>query len=96
MSASGAWQDKKTIGQMLSDTVAKFGGRGAWLFKDERLTYRGLRERVDRLAGGLLRLGVKKGDKVSIWMPNCLESGCGRERGESARQQAQVALARMG
>jgi fatty-acyl-CoA synthase len=66
-------RDKKTLGQLLNDTAARFGQREAWSFKGERITYRELRERVDRLAGGLLRLGIKKGDKVSLWMPNCLE-----------------------
>jgi len=27
----------------------------------------------DRLAAGLTALGVKKGDRVGIWAPNCLE-----------------------
>ena len=28
---------------------------------------------VDRIARGLLSLGVEKGDRVGIWSPNCAE-----------------------
>lgn len=67
------WQDRKTLGQLLEEAAAKFGGREAWCYKGQRLTYRVLRERVDRLAAGLVRLGIKKGDKVAVWLPNYLE-----------------------
>jgi long-chain acyl-CoA synthetase len=36
-----------------------------------RLTYRQLREAVDRLAGGLAGMGVKPGDRVAVMLPNC-------------------------
>jgi long-chain acyl-CoA synthetase len=35
------------------------------------LTYRELRERTVRFAGALAALGVKKGDRVAIMLPNC-------------------------
>ena len=35
-----------------------------------RMTYRTLNEMTDRLAGALAKLGVKKGDRVMIFMPN--------------------------
>jgi long-chain acyl-CoA synthetase len=35
-----------------------------------KMTYRTLNELTDRLAGALARLGVKKGDRVVIFMPN--------------------------
>ena len=35
-----------------------------------RLTYAELREKVDALACGLLRLGLVPGDRVAIWSPN--------------------------
>ncbi len=60
----------KTIGHMLDAAAARFGGREAIVFADERLTYAELRGRVDRLARGLLALGVDKGDPVALWLPN--------------------------
>lgn len=38
-----------------------------------RLTYGDLRRQVDALACGLHRLGLRKGDRVGIWAPNCAE-----------------------
>ena len=35
----------------------------------EKITYLDLRDRVSRLAGGMKRLGVEKGDTVIIYMP---------------------------
>jgi long-chain acyl-CoA synthetase len=35
------------------------------------LTYRELRDDVDRLAGGLQGLGTEKGDRVALILPNC-------------------------
>ncbi len=35
-----------------------------------KMTYRTLNEMTDRLAGALARLGVKKGDRVILFMPN--------------------------
>lgn len=36
----------------------------------ERWTYNDMMHRVDRLAAGLLAIGVYKGDRVGIWSPN--------------------------
>ncbi len=36
-----------------------------------RMTYRALRDAVDRLAGGLAGLGVGPGERVAIVLPNC-------------------------
>ena len=40
-------------------------------WRDEEITYRQLNERVNRVANGLKALGVKKGDVVSVYLPNC-------------------------
>ena len=40
---------------------------------DTRLTYSELGSRVNRAANALLALGVRKGDKIEVVMPNCLE-----------------------
>jgi long-chain acyl-CoA synthetase len=36
-----------------------------------RMTYRALREAVDRLAGGLTGIGVRPGQRVALVLPNC-------------------------
>ena len=40
---------------------------------DERLTFRELEGRVNRLANGLLELGLRKGDKLALVLPNSVE-----------------------
>jgi long-chain acyl-CoA synthetase len=40
------------------------------IFKGAKITYREMNEITDRLAAGLADLGVKKGDRVGIFMPN--------------------------
>jgi long-chain acyl-CoA synthetase len=50
------------------ETIATiFPGR----FGDTRLTYKELNELANRLANALIDLGVKKGDRVALWLPNC-------------------------
>jgi fatty-acyl-CoA synthase len=63
----------RTLSRVLADTTASFPDRPAILAEGRRLTYRELSAEVDRLARGLLELGVKKGDKVGLWMPNVPE-----------------------
>lgn len=47
--------------------------RTAIVFEGKRYSYAGLKERVNRMADSLSRLGVKKGDRVAIFEVNCNE-----------------------
>jgi long-chain acyl-CoA synthetase len=40
------------------------------IFKGVKISYREMNEMTDRLAAGLADLGVKKGDRVGVFMPN--------------------------
>jgi fatty-acyl-CoA synthase len=65
----------QTIGQNLAATVARHGDREALVvpFQDVRLTYVELAAEVERLARGLMGLGLRPGDRVGIWSPNNAE-----------------------
>jgi fatty-acyl-CoA synthase len=65
----------QTIGENLAATARRFGDREALVvaFQDVRLTYAELDAQVDRVARGLLALGLAKGDRVGIWSPNNAE-----------------------
>jgi fatty-acyl-CoA synthase len=65
----------RTIGADLTETVARFGDREALVDvpTGRRWTYRQLEAGVDRVARGMLDLGVEQGDRVGIWAPNCAE-----------------------
>ncbi|RPI96020.1 MAG: long-chain fatty acid--CoA ligase, partial [Chloroflexi bacterium] len=54
------------------DTTATiFGARVGKRLLDAPLSYRQLDGLVDRFAAGLQRMGVRKGDRVAIMLPNC-------------------------
>jgi len=61
-----------TLGQILDRTVARFPDNEAIVYvdRDFRLTYREFGDLVDRLARGLMSMGVRKGEKVAVWATN--------------------------
>jgi len=63
----------ETIGASLDRAVARFGSREALVecSTGRRWTYADLASDVDACAVGLLGLGVRPGDRVGIWAPNC-------------------------
>ncbi|SER96883.1 AMP-binding protein [Streptomyces qinglanensis] len=64
-----------TIGENLDRTVAAHGERDALVDvgSGRRWNYREFGAEVEALALGLHELGVRKGDRVGIWAPNCPE-----------------------
>lgn len=55
----------------LDEAASEYPEKVSMIFVDKKITYRQFREDVLRLAHALKDLGVKKGDRVSIFMPNC-------------------------
>jgi long-chain acyl-CoA synthetase len=49
------------------------GNRVAFLSGEERITYQQFLDKVDRLACGLSRIGLKRGDRIGILALNSLE-----------------------
>jgi acyl-CoA synthetase (AMP-forming)/AMP-acid ligase II len=45
----------------------------AAVFEDQRLTWLEFNQSINRLAHVMLKLGIRKGDKVATILPNCLE-----------------------
>jgi fatty-acyl-CoA synthase len=62
----------ETIGETLERVTRAFGDREALVDvpSGRRWTYAELDADVDRVARGLLHLGLEKGDRVGIWAPN--------------------------
>jgi long-chain acyl-CoA synthetase len=48
-------------------------GQSAVLFQGRSINYRQLKTQVDSLAAALARLGVGHGDRVCVFLPNCIE-----------------------
>ena len=61
-----------TIPGFMAEARRRHGERLATVFcqTGERWTYSDLMRRTDRLAAGLLSIGVYRGDRVGIWAPN--------------------------
>ncbi|MBB4265672.1 long-chain-fatty-acid--CoA ligase [Roseospira visakhapatnamensis] len=58
------------LARLLDDTVAAFPDRPAVDFLGKRLTYAELGDLVDRAARGFQQLGVRKGVRVGLCLPN--------------------------
>ena len=56
---------------LLDASVARYGNRPCTSFLGKTLTYGEIGQLVQRTAAGLQALGVKKGTKVGLFMPNC-------------------------
>ena len=56
---------------MLDATVAKYATKTATSFLGRTMTYGEIGRLADRAAKGLQSLGVKKGTKVGLFLPNC-------------------------
>jgi long-chain acyl-CoA synthetase len=59
-----------TLFYILEETARKYPHAACTIFKGARITYSEMNALTDRLAAGLADLGVKKGDRVGIFMPN--------------------------
>jgi 2,3-dihydroxybenzoate-AMP ligase len=68
----GYWRDI-TIGEQLDEAITRWGDKEALVSGAERLTYRELGARIDRLAARLVRSGLKPLDRVVMQLPNIPE-----------------------
>lgn len=60
-----------TLHEMLQNSAANFPKKDAIYFFGKTLTYAELYEATCRFADGLIELGLQKGDRVAIMLPNC-------------------------
>jgi long-chain acyl-CoA synthetase len=61
----------RPLSDILSAAAIDLPDRPATAFLGARLTFRDLKRRSDALTASLARLGVGKGDRVGIMLPNC-------------------------
>ncbi len=62
----------ETVSDMLVGAAQYEPDRVAVIFEDQRLTYRQLNQDINKLANGLTKLGIKRGDFVMTQIPNSL------------------------
>ncbi|MGH7348938.1 MAG: AMP-binding protein [Candidatus Rokuibacteriota bacterium] len=61
---------RETVGGMLATMAARAGDREAIVAPDRRITYVRFHRAAQRVGRGLLALGVKKNDKIALWLPS--------------------------
>ncbi|HBR15596.1 MAG TPA: hypothetical protein DD723_08695 [Candidatus Omnitrophica bacterium] len=61
------------IRKILEDASSRFSDKTAIIFKEDKVSFSQLREQVLKCAGILRDLGVVQGDRVAVYLPNCLE-----------------------
>ena len=54
----------------LEESARKYPNAPCTIFKGARISFREMNEITDQLAAGLVELGVKKGDRVGVFIPN--------------------------
>ena len=62
---------RRPLYEILDSTAVDTPDRPATSFLGATLTFRDIKERSDRLATALIRLGIARGDRVGIMLPNC-------------------------
>ena len=64
---------QKTFPRLLADKAARNGAKPFILFEDRQVSYAELDLRSNRVANGLAKLGVKRGEHVAFLLNNCPE-----------------------
>lgn len=64
-----------TIAEQFDQACAQYAEQEAIVsvHQNRRLSYQALQDEVNAFACSLLKLGLKKGDRLAIWSPNCVE-----------------------
>ncbi|QDP41894.1 AMP-binding protein [Radiobacillus deserti] len=65
---------KQNLAQFLLDAAAKYPEHTALYFLGRKISYEELLEETYQFAHALQELGIKKGDRVAIMLPNCPQS----------------------
>ncbi len=63
----------KPVFEILDRAAQKYPNQPAISFQGKVIKYYQLKSRVDSLANSLIRLGLEKGDRVSVFLANCPE-----------------------
>ncbi len=61
------------INQIITASALRFGPKPALIFKETQVSFADLKAKVVDLAQGFASLGVNRGTKVALYLPNCPE-----------------------
>ncbi|MBN1103378.1 MAG: long-chain fatty acid--CoA ligase [Deltaproteobacteria bacterium] len=60
-----------SVPELFDQAAGKYGNKAALIFYGKKISYKTLKDLVDRFATALADLGVKKGDTVALYLLNC-------------------------
>lgn len=63
-------KERETLAHVLEPALALAPDRAAIYFEDRSITYRELDEAANRIANGLLALGIRRGDRIAVHIDN--------------------------
>jgi len=63
--------ENATVGKLMELKAEKNQDKVAILFEEQKITYNELDRRSNSVASGLSQMGVKKGERAAIMLPNC-------------------------
>ncbi|MBI3994318.1 MAG: AMP-binding protein [Candidatus Lambdaproteobacteria bacterium] len=64
------WFEKRTFGSLPDEMALRHGHREALYFQGQRWSFAQVAAEIDRVAKGLMQLGVQPGEKVGLWVTN--------------------------
>jgi long-chain acyl-CoA synthetase len=62
---------ERSVPEVFDEVAEKWGNKTSLIFYGKKMNYRELKNEVDRFATALHDLGVRKGDKVALFLLNC-------------------------
>lgn len=65
--------ETRELGALLEEKAGKVSDKIFFYFEDKQYTYQDTNRYANQIANGYRSLGVKKGDKVTVMLPNCPE-----------------------
>lgn len=65
---------ERVMHKLLEARAAKYGGRTFMYYKDKEFSFEEVNNLANRVACGLQKLGITKGDKVAVVLDNCPET----------------------
>ena len=66
-------ESRPDVRELIIRAAETFGKQTAFIYNDKEYNFLDLKENSFRLANSFLDLGYKKGDKIAIYLPNCIE-----------------------
>jgi len=61
---------ERSLPDVFDEVAGKYSGRAAMIFYGNKISFGKLREEVDRFATALHELGIRKGDKIALYLLN--------------------------